>query len=226
MTAAPAGESGALPSGGCGDGCPARRRVARLGTWDLLGGTVKRWAGGARIGVVSRHLLVPGRGQPRPEHWLRRWAEAHPEYRWAPEPPEPPLVLRDRVAALDRAVREDDEPVVLIAHSAGCISTVVWAAGHSSGPVRGALLVTPPYIEGYPPDDPGDIPWVVPRIRLPFPAIVVASRTDPHCTFAQSEQYAADWGAELVDAGDAGHLDTASGYGPWPDGERLLRRLG
>ncbi|MFB9360579.1 alpha/beta hydrolase [Amorphoplanes nipponensis] len=35
-----------------------------------------------------------------------------------------------------------------------------------------------------------------------------------------------DWGAELVDAGDAGHLETASGYGPWPDGERLVAALG
>jgi uncharacterized protein len=170
---------------------------------------------------VTRHLLVPGRGVPRPEHWLRRWADAHPGYRWAPEPPGPPLVLKDRVAALHGVISEDDEPAVLIAHSAGCITAVVWAARHA-GPVRAALLVTPPFIEGFEPDDPSDIPWLVPRARLPFPAIVVASRTDPYTTFEQFEQYADDWGAELFDAGDAGHLDTAAGFGPWPEGERLL----
>jgi predicted alpha/beta hydrolase family esterase len=152
---------------------------------------------------------------------MRRWADAHPDYRWAPEPPGPPLILKDRVAALHRAINEDDDPAVLIAHSAGCVTTVVWAA-RQAGPVRAALLVTPPYIEGYEPDDPSDIPWTVPRNRLPFPAIVVASRTDPYTTFEQFEQFADDWGAELFDAGDVGHLDTASGFGPWPAGERLV----
>jgi predicted alpha/beta hydrolase family esterase len=126
------------------------------------------------------------------------------------------------VAALHEAITADDTPAVLIAHSAGCLSAVMWAARHS-GPVRGALLVTPPVIDGFAPDDPADLPWVAPRTPLPFPAIVVASRTDPYSSFADFERYAADWGAELVDAGDAGHLDTSSGFGPWPAGERLVR---
>jgi predicted alpha/beta hydrolase family esterase len=173
---------------------------------------------------VTRYLLVPGRGIPSREHWLRRWADRHPDYRWAPEPPGPPLVLRDRVAALHRAIEADPEPAVLIAHSGGCITTVVWAARHT-GPVAAALLVTPPDVDGVEPADPSDIPWTVPRTRLPFPSVVVASRTDPHCAFAESARYAEDWGADLVDAGDAGHLDTASGFGPWPDGERLVHDL-
>ena len=156
---------------------------------------------------------------------MRWYAEAHPECRWAPEPPGPPLVLRDRVAALHAAVAGSTEPAVLIAHSAGCVTTTVWAANHA-GPVRGALLVTPPYIDGFEPDDPSDLPWRVPRGRLPFRSVLVASRTDPYTTFAQFEQFAADWGAELVDAGDVGHLDSASGFGPWPEGERLISELG
>lgn len=178
---------------------------------------------------MTRHLLVPGRGIPKPEHWLRRWADAHPEYRWAPYPPGPPFTLEERVAALHEAVMADDEPAVLIAHSAGCITTVVWAARHA-GPVRAALLVTPPYLdpEWVPgPDDTADfVSVVVPRERLPFRTVLVASRTDPYTTFPQFEQYAADWGAELYDAGEVGHIETASGHGPWPDGERLVAALG
>jgi uncharacterized protein len=173
---------------------------------------------------MTRYLLVPGRGIPRPEHWLRRWAEAHPEYRWAPEPPGPPLVLRDRVAALQAEINRSNEPAILIAHSAGCITAVVWAARHT-GPVRAALLVTPPCIDGFEPDVPGDLAWAVPRSRLPFHAVVVASRTDPYSTFAQFGQYAEDWGADLFDAGNVGHIDTASGFGPWPDGEQLINDL-
>jgi predicted alpha/beta hydrolase family esterase len=67
---------------------------------------------------------------------------------------------------------------------------------------------------------------LVPRGKLPFRAIVVAGQTDPYTTFAQFEQLADDGGAELVDAGDVGHLDTATGFGPRPDGEQLVSALG
>lgn len=164
-----------------------------------------------------RHLLVPGRGIPKPQHWQQQWA-TKPGYRWAPEPPGPPVNLEERVAALHQIITENDEPALLIAHSAGCLTTVVWAARHT-GPIHAALIVAPPYRDG------NEIPNDIPRTKLPFKAIVVASRTDPYCTFEDSARYAEDWGAELVDAGDAGHIDTSSGYGPWPDGERLVRTL-
>jgi predicted alpha/beta hydrolase family esterase len=121
-------------------------------------------------------------------------------------------------------ISESNEPAVLIAHSAGCITAATWSSLHA-GPVRAALLVTPPHIDGLAPDDPSDLRWVVPRDTLPFRAIVVASRTDPYTTFTQFERMATDWGAELVDAGDVGHLDTAAGFGPWPAGERLVSEL-
>ncbi|WP_422769750.1 RBBP9/YdeN family alpha/beta hydrolase [Plantactinospora sp. WMMC1484] len=186
---------------------------------------------------MSRILLVPGRGRPKPEHWLRRWADANPHYRWAPYPPAPPFTLAERIAALHDAVtggREVamTEPAVLVAHSAGCLSVAAWAADQTGATalVRAALLVTPPYIDPRLPSEPDGHPddgvyGPVPRARLPFRSILVASRTDPYTTFAQFEEYAADWGAELFDAGDAGHIETASGYGPWPAGERLLAIL-
>jgi hypothetical protein len=177
---------------------------------------------------MTRYLLVPGRGIPLPGHWSRRWIEAHPGHQWAPEPPGPPYIAADRVAALHAAVKADDEPAILIAHGAGCLTVALWAGRHT-GPVRGALLVTPPYVDPDwtpEPDEPDDVVIdQVPRGRLPFRSILVASRTDPSTTFAQFQRYARDWGAELVDAGDVGHLDSASGFGPWPDGERLVVAL-
>ncbi|MEV4757281.1 alpha/beta hydrolase [Micromonospora sp. NPDC049559] len=177
---------------------------------------------------MTRYLLVPGRGRPLPGHWSRRWVEAYPHHRWAPEPPGPPYVADDRVAALEAAVSVADEPAILIAHSAGCLTVALWASRYA-GPVRAALLVTPPHIDPEWKPGPGEADDVfigeVPRDPLPFRSILVASRTDPYATFAQFRRYAEDWGAELYDAGDVGHLDSASGYGPWPEGERLVREL-
>ncbi|WP_229074848.1 alpha/beta hydrolase [Actinoplanes sp. DH11] len=160
-----------------------------------------------------RFLLVPGRGVPYPEHWSWQWARTLPGCAWAPEPPGPPYLAGERVAALHAALTADDEPAVLIAHSAGCLTVAHWAARHT-GPVRAALLVTPPFVGDEAPHDP-----------LPMRSVVVASRTDPHATFAQATRMAADWGAQLYDAGPVGHLDSKTGFGPWPDGERLLREL-
>jgi predicted alpha/beta hydrolase family esterase len=130
-------------------------------------------------------------------------------------------VLRERIAALDAAVRASAAPAVLVAHSAGCVVTAMWAERHT-GPIHAALLVTPPWMEGATPDAAGDVPWRVPMRPLPFRATVVASGTDPYATREQFAAYAAAWGADLVDAGDVGHLDSATGFGPWPAGERLV----
>lgn len=177
---------------------------------------------------MTRFLLVPGRGHPSPEHWQQRWARADPRFRWAPYPPGPPLVPAERVAALQAVVGACDEPAVLVAHSGGCLTVALWSRLHT-GPVRAALLVAPPYLDPAwrpgPGDPAGEQTWVMPRHRLPFRTVVVASRTDPHATFEQVAGYAADWGGQLVDAGDAGHLTTADGYGPWPAGERLVADL-
>jgi uncharacterized protein len=100
-----------------------------------------------------------------------------------------------------------------------------WASRYIA-PIRGALLVIPPYLDPHRTGDPDDVlVGDVPRTPLAFRSILVASRTDPYTTFEQFEQYARGWGAELFDAGDAGHIETASGYGPWPDGERLVQEL-
>ena len=50
---------------------------------------------------------------------------------------------------------------------------------------------------------------------------MVASRNDPLGAYDAIAGFAADWGADLIDAGEAGGLDAASGHGPWPEG--LLR---
>jgi predicted alpha/beta hydrolase family esterase len=166
-----------------------------------------------------RFLAVPGRGVPKAAHWQREWA-SRPGWAWAPEPPGPPLVFADRVAALELAIGASAETAVLVAHSAGCITTVMWAERHE-GPVAAALLVTPPWL----PDAAPGADRRVPMRPLPFPAVVVASRSDPYCTFEDAGVYARAWGAEVFDAGDVGHLDAKTGFGPWPAGEALVEGL-
>jgi hypothetical protein len=65
----------------------------------------------------------------------------------------------------------------------------------------------------------------MPLTRLPFAATVVASADDPYVAFGRARVFAAGWGANLIDAGVAGHINAASGLGEWPAGQRVLAAL-
>jgi predicted alpha/beta hydrolase family esterase len=57
-----------------------------------------------------------------------------------------------------------------------------------------------------------------PRAPLPFPSIVASSSNDSFCSLEVAEDIAAAWGAQFIHAGEAGHINAESGYGPWPEG--------
>ena len=68
--------------------------------------------------------------------------------------------------------------------------------------------------------------WLpVPRLTLPFPSIVAASRNDPLGDYGRVSQLARDWGSRLVDLGEVGHLNPASGFGKWPAAELFINEL-
>lgn len=57
------------------------------------------------------------------------------------------------------------------------------------------------------------------------PGLVVASSNDPWMNFSTAAYWAQRWGCRLENLGHAGHINTDSGYGPWPLGLQLLRDL-
>src|SRR5690348_15064188 len=165
-------------------------------------------------------LVVPGLGSSGPEHWQSRWQARLTD---ASRVEQADWNKPDRaswIARLDAAVAEVRQPPVLVAHSLSCALVACWAAIHSR-PVHGALLVAPADVESderTPPEAHAFRP--LPMKRLPFPAIVVASRDDPYVAFERAGAMARAWGAELVDVGNAGHINTSAGYGEWPHGEQ------
>lgn len=176
-------------------------------------------------------LMVPGLRDHVAEHWQTLLQAELPNAR-SVAPLEHDKLSRDaRVTALDAALADIDGPVVLVAHSAGVMITVHWAAQHHRK-IRGALLATPADLEmpmpaGYP--DHATLTgngWLpVPRAQLPFPSLLAASRNDPLASYERAAQMASDWGSRLVDLGEVGHLNPAAGYGPWTRATELLEKL-
>ena len=179
-----------------------------------------------RIGEVDI-LILSGDGEPDPGHWLARWqarlSSARPVALHRPDEGGTADSAAERlVAAIETAPR----PVVLVAHGSAVL-TVAEAAGRLSGlGVAGAFLVAPVDTEAGAPNPPDAASFrPVPRDRLPFPSFLVASRNDPRCAFERAEAFGADWNALVLDAGQSGHIDPASGHGPWPEGLLIFARF-
>ena len=176
-------------------------------------------------------VTVPGLRDHVDDHWQTRLTTRLPHVR-----PVPPLgrdnpSLADRVVALRHAVGQPGGPVVIVAHSAGVLTTVHWALRYST-PVLGALLVTPPDLDApLPPEYPSlDVLaehgwWPIPMRRLPFASVVAISSNDTLSDPARVRAFAEAWGSRLHDLGPVGHLNPASGYGDWPEAETLITEL-
>ncbi|WP_439535559.1 RBBP9/YdeN family alpha/beta hydrolase [Methyloversatilis sp.] len=162
-------------------------------------------------------LVVPGLNGSGPAHW-QSWIEA--------------LIGAQRVeqddwtrpdidlwsARVEQAIVAQARPVWLVAHSFGCLASMV-AASRQADRIAGALLVAPAS-----PDKFG-ITARIPDTPFPFPTVLAASRNDPWMTFMSAMHWADRWGARLVDLGEAGHVNTESGHGPWPAGLELFSQL-
>ena len=170
-------------------------------------------------------LLLPGWQNSGPDHWQSRWEALYGDRRVEQHDWLRPL-RGDWSAQLEQAVLAAERPVLLAAHSLGCLLVAAWAA-HSGNAarVRGALLVAPGDAEREELREllPGWAPIV--RRRLPFAATLTAADNDPYCDAARSRRMAADWGARFIDAGARGHLNAESGLGDWPEGRALLNDL-
>ena len=176
-------------------------------------------------------LIVPGLRDHVADHWQTLLAARLSRSRTVPPLGRNFLDLAARVEAIEREAQAIEGALIVVAHSGGVPMVAHWAA-RTQRPVLGALLATPPDIErpmpeGYPTIEAlqagGWLP--MPRARLPFPSIVAASRNDPLAAFDRVVEMARCWGARVEDLGEAGHLNPASGHGPWPRAKDLVEEL-
>lgn len=176
-------------------------------------------------------LLIPGLRDEAPGHWQAILASQCPGAVSLPALGRRNIDLAARLVQIEEAVQAIKGPVVVVAHSGGTIATAHWAQ-RTHAAIHGALLATPPLFAGplgpeFP--DLADFQrhgWVpIPRSPLPFRCIVAASRNDPQGAYEGVSELARDWGASLFDLGESGHLNPASGFGPWPTALDLVREL-
>lgn len=174
-------------------------------------------------------LIVPGYLGSGPAHW-QSWLERqlpaalrvsgiHWQFpqlsRWA--------------GRVGEAIDQAGCPVWLVAHSFGCLASII-AATRCPERVAGVLLVAPADPErfdesGFRQEAASSIAHRLYNARLSCPSLLVASSNDPWMNFASAAYWAERWGSRLYGLGPAGHINTESGYGPWPGGLEMLRTM-
>jgi len=173
------------------------------------------------LGALASRLdfvLVPGFKDSGPEHWQSYWQRRTPVFqriiqrRW--DEPD----IEHWVDAIVRLLAAGGRPAVLIGHSLGALASACVAAdGHER--VAGLMLVAPAEPTRF------EAEARVPGLSLSVPTLIVASEDDPLMSLRRAEHWARVWGADLVDLGEAGHVNAEAGFGPWPHGLRLLAEL-
>lgn len=176
-------------------------------------------------------LIIPGYGDSGPEHWQSRWQALDPTARRLVVPDWERPALEVWIEALEALVAAAPTPPLLVAHSLGVLLVVHWSR-RSARAIHAALLVAPPDPEApaFPavargfaePLEPAGPPAHGP---LPFRSVVVGSDDDPYATTRYTAACARRWGSELVLIQGAGHINTASGLGLWPEGQALRAAL-
>ena len=170
---------------------------------------------------MPRIIIVPGWRDSGPGHWQSLWADALPN---AVRVQQDDWITPSRsawVASITRTILSQAGPVVIVAHSLGCIASM-HLAPETAQRIQGALLVAPadPERRGVLVDF-----APVPYQTLPYRSILVASSNDPYCPVRTAGAYARAWGSEFVRLQNAGHINLEAGFGPWPLGLALLQSL-
>uniref|UniRef100_Q07L26 Alpha/beta hydrolase n=1 Tax=Rhodopseudomonas palustris (strain BisA53) TaxID=316055 RepID=Q07L26_RHOP5 len=156
-------------------------------------------------------VLVPGLKDSGPEHWQTIWQACLPTFSRVDQKDwfNPDIELW--ISAIRRHIGRSRRPAILIGHSLGALASACLGAEEPKS-IAGVILVAPAEPDRFNAEE------RVPEVSLRVPSLVVASRNDPLMRYSRAERWAQIWGAELIDVGEAGHINAEAGYGPWLHG--------
>jgi predicted alpha/beta hydrolase family esterase len=166
-------------------------------------------------------VILPGIGGSGDLHWQTRWETSEPRCRrFQPADWNQPE-LKNWISALDRAVGSASKPPLLVAHSLACLLVAHWQH-QSTASVAGAFLVAVPNPQSHVFPVEAASFANPPLSRFRFPSLVIASANDPYGTIEYARGKASQWGSGIVEVGELGHVNEASGLEDWPQGKALL----
>lgn len=167
-----------------------------------------------------RLLLIPGLYGSDAAHW-QSWLQSL--FRGSLRVEQDDWAVPD-LAAWSRRIGEvvTSDPHaqwVGVAHSFGCLALAHYLGRQADAAVAAALFVAPAEPDRF------RVGELLPQAPLPVPSTVLASRTDPWIKPERAAEWARRWGSGYTSLRDAGHINTAAGFGPLPIAKRMTEAL-
>ena len=167
-------------------------------------------------------VIVPGVGGSEKNHW-QSWLECSLEYssRVIQDDWNHP-VLNQWVDRLYNHIEKLKQPVQIVAHSFGCLTTI---AALNQYPILrhwidSIILVAPANPSRFSSEGFGtttdNYAELFKQFTINIPTLMIVSENDPWLTYQDAIRYATHWNIPFVNQGKAGHINVASGYGQWP----------
>jgi predicted alpha/beta hydrolase family esterase len=172
-----------------------------------------------------RVLVIPGLHDSAPDHWQSR-LQAH--FRHSVRVEQQDWATPDLNAWAERIestlAAQPPARWVAVAHSFGCLALLRHlATRHADGNrhhgVQSALLVAPADPDKF------NIAELLPQGHPGIDTVLIASESDPWMAYPQALSWARTWGSHLINLGDAGHINVASGFGPLPLATAVAQQL-
>lgn len=174
---------------------------------------------------MTHYFTVPGLGNSDHKHWQSFFERSNNNFQRINQLDWITPQCNDWIAEIDRSITQYDlGSVVLIGHSLGSIAITHWANLYNRK-IKGAMLVAPSDVESprYNFKTSGFTP--IPLNRIEFKTVIVASSDDPWVSLSRVNQFSEMWGSKLINIGNAGHINVASGHTDWRQGLEILSQL-
>lgn len=175
--------------------------------------------------LMTYYFIIPGLGNSGPDHWQTHFEKSGDHFIRINQHEWDLPASKDWIETIDLTISDYNlADVILIGHSLGCIAIANWAKQYHKK-IKGALLVAPSDLEAprYTFDTVGFDQ--IPLDKINFKTIVVASSNDEWVTLERARFFAENWGSEFINIGNAGHINADAGFGEWPEGLEILKKL-
>ena len=169
-------------------------------------------------------VIVPGVGGSEHDHW-QSWLQRQlkscsrvQQQDWNKP------VLHEWVEQFIKTVQAIQEPIQIVAHSFGCLTTVAALAQHPelNQNIKNLVLVAPANPTrfgdaGFARESQNDYQQYFHQLKLQVPTQMIISENDPWLNFQDALQLAKAWKIKPKNLGQVGHINVASGFGPFPE---------
>ena len=169
-------------------------------------------------------VIVPGVGGSEHDHW-QSWLQRQlkscsrvQQQDWNKP------VLHEWIEQFVKTVQAIQEPIQIVAHSFGCLTTVAALAQHPElkQKIKNLVLVAPANPArfgdaGFARDSQNNYQQYFHQLKLQVPTQMIISENDPWLNFQDALKLAKAWKIRPKNLGQVGHINVASGFGPFPE---------